>query len=79
MYIRSIFVRIWYCTGKGPLLRAFDSFVRLLFKETVDYLLLGFFFRQAEGHELRELLAGDLADRRFVNERGETTGRARLP
>ena len=43
---------------------------RTSLQETADDLLLGFLFGQAEGHELVELLAGDLADGGLVDEAG---------
>ena len=39
-----------------------------LFQEPVDNLLLGFAFRQPQGHELDNLLPGNLADGRLVNQ-----------
>ena len=49
-----------------------SGFVRraVLFQEAVDDLLLGFGLRQAEGHELDDLVAGNLADGGFMHEGG---------
>lgn len=41
-----------------------------LFQEPVDNLLLGFTFRQTQGHELDNLLPGNLADGGLVNQGG---------
>ena len=46
---------------------------RTSLQETADDLLLGFLFGQAEGHELVELLAGDLADGGLVDQLGVGT------
>ena len=43
---------------------------RTSLQEAADDLLLGFLLGQAEGHELVELLAGDLADGGLVDEAG---------
>ena len=43
---------------------------RTSLQEAADDLLLGFLLGQAEGHELVELLTGDLADGRLVDEAG---------
>ena len=43
---------------------------RTSLQETADDLLLGFLLGQTEGHELVELLTGDLADGRLVDEAG---------
>ena len=48
-------------------LPAKTTFLYLL-EEAVDDLLFGFLLGQAEGHELNELFACDLADRGFVDE-----------
>ena len=41
-----------------------------LFQESGDYLILGFFFGEAQGHQLCQLLTGDLAYGGLVDEAG---------
>ena len=42
----------------------------MLFQKPIDDLGFGFLFGEAEGHQLHELITGNLADGGLVDERG---------